>query len=99
MLDVSGPYSGDDGDLRPRESRKRGNLATMIHSNLPDSNLILEIRSQDRERQSDLVVEISDGGCCAELTAQDRCGEILSRCFPTAASHHHRTKLQLCAPC
>ena len=50
---------GDDGDVRRGNFRQRGDLARMIHPDLPNRDFILRRRVQNRVRQTDMIVEIS----------------------------------------
>ncbi len=75
---------GDDRDIRMRQLRERGDLARMIHSDLPNADLVAGGGLEHGLRQTDVVVEIAFGFGDPKTMPQDGGGKILRARFAVA---------------
>ena len=61
VLQVAGPDVGDDHDVGLCRLRQPGHFPEMADSHLQDRDLVLFRHPEDRERQSEVIIEVSLG--------------------------------------
>jgi hypothetical protein len=75
-------YNGEIWSGEPREGR---DFARMIHADFPNRCIIGNRSRQNRERQADMVVQVSLGFNNAVTDREDRRGELLGTGFSAAS--------------
>ena len=79
------PNVGDERRVRRGDARQSCDFTGMIHTNLPNGELIFPIGLQNRPRQPDVIVEIALCFSDAVGAAENGRGKIFGRCFAIAA--------------
>ena len=76
-LDVGRADVGDDRVVRLRRRRHTGQLAEMVHAHLSDHDFGVVRHAHERQRQTDLVVQVALGLLRAELLRQHSVEQLL----------------------
>ncbi len=76
-FDVGGADVGDDGGVGAGDGCERGDLAGVVHPDLPDGRLVAVVGFEDGEREAEVVVEIARGPGDGVAGRQDSGGEFL----------------------
>ncbi|MNL71281.1 hypothetical protein D3C87_1964100 [compost metagenome] len=88
-------YIGNDSHIGRRQSSQQSNLAARAHPHLQDRNLNIPAHGENRQRKTDMVIEIPLGFVNLVLSLQQGCNHILRGGFPIAAGNgdHLRSDL------
>ena len=78
-------HRGDHRDMRPRETRQRGDLAGVVHADLGDAEFGVRRHARQGQRQAPVVVVGGDRGMGAAERGQDGPQHLLRRRLADAA--------------
>ena len=84
-LDVGRPHVREDADRGLRDGGEGGDLVSMVHAHLHDGEAVLVAAAQERERHSELVVEVAAGREGRSRDGQDPGAQLLRRGLAIAA--------------